>query len=299
LPEQWPARGFGHLETKSHRQIQESFGKILEVTEADPLSSTNDSLFAGTAWYYARYRPGYPQAFFDDLARQFHLDGTGRLLDLGCGTGQLALPLARHVAEAIGVDPEPEMLTEAAGLAHAAQITNITWAQGSSENLPSQLGRFDLVTMGRSFHWMDRERILNTLDDMVDERGGVVIANDSCLVRPATIWQQAIYEFQYRFLPPDWQASSPNLTSDHEPHQEILARSAFGHVQYQTYEFARTWTIEQAIGYFYSTSLPLRRLLGYRRSEFEKAITDVLLAIDPEGRFTEPVTLEVLTATKR
>jgi hypothetical protein len=70
-------------------------------------------------------------------------------------------------------------------------------------------------------------------------------------------------------------------------------------VHRRIYESTRPWTVEQVIGYLYSTSLPLRRLLGNRRSEFELAITDVLLAIDPEGRFTEPVTLEVLAATKR
>jgi hypothetical protein len=43
--------------------------------------------------------------------------------------------------------------------------------------------------MGRSFHWMDREHVLNALDDIVDERGGLVIANDSCLVRSATTWR--------------------------------------------------------------------------------------------------------------
>jgi SAM-dependent methyltransferase len=265
----------------------------------DSPNGSGPTLFTGTAWHYARYRPGYPDAFFADLIARFRLDGTGRLLDLGCGTGQLILRLAAHVAEAIGVDPEPEMLTEAAEQAQAAQITNITWAQGSSENLPSELGRFDLVTMGRSFHWMDREHILNTLDDMVDERGGLVIANDSCLVRQATTWQQAIGDVQHRFLPPDWQASIPNLASDHEPHQEIPARSAFGHVQHQTYQFTRTWTIEQAIGYLYSTSMPLHRLLGDRRTAFEQEVSDTLLAIDPAGRFAEPVTLQVLTATKR
>jgi ubiquinone/menaquinone biosynthesis C-methylase UbiE len=102
----------------------------------DPPDGSSRSRFTGTAWHYTRYRPGYSDAFFDDLIARFHLDGTGRLLDLGCGTGQLILRLASHVAEAIGIDPEPEMLTEAAGQAQAAHITNVIWTQGSSEALP-------------------------------------------------------------------------------------------------------------------------------------------------------------------
>ena len=66
----------------------------------------------------------------------------------------------------------------------------------------------------------------------------------------------------------------------------------------QVYEFRRTWTIEEAIGYFYSTPLPLRRLLGDRQAAFEDAVTTTLLAIDPRGGFIEPVALEVMTATR-
>ena len=263
------------------------------------LGRSSRALFAGTAWHYARYRPGYPKALFADLVARFHLDGTGRLLDLGCGTGQLTLPLAEHVAAAIGMDPEPEMLTEAARQAQAAHVTNVTWAQGSSDDLPGELGHFRLVTMGRSFHWMDREQLLAALDGMVDDDGGLVIANDSCLVRPTTTWQQAIEDIQHRFLPPDCQISSPNLAHAHEPHMAILARSSFRHTHRLAYEFTRAWTIEQTIGYLYSTSLPLRQLLGDRRAAFEQEVTDALLEIDPSGRFSEPVTLEVLTATKR
>ena len=265
----------------------------------DSLGGSNRTLFTGTGWHYARYRPGYPSMFFTDLVARFHLEGSGRVLDLGCGTGQLTLRLAQHVAAAIGVDPEPEMLTEAARQAQAACVGNVTWAQASSADLPGELGHFDLVTMGRSFHWMDREQVLTALDGMVDNDGGLVIANDGCLIRSATTWQQAIEDVQQRFLPPDWQTGIPTSADGHEPHEEILARSAFRHVQQRTYQFTRTWTIELAIGYLYSTSIPLHRLLGGRRASFEQEVTDTLLAIDPAGRFTEPVTLEVLTASKR
>jgi SAM-dependent methyltransferase len=268
------------------------------MSVTDSLGRPSCALFTGTAWHYARFRPGYPEAFLADVVARFHLDGTGRLLDVGCGTGQLTIPLAEHVSSAIGMDPVPEMLVEAATRAQRAHATNVTWAQGSSTDLPGGLGRFRLVTMGRSFHWMDRERVLTALADMVDAEGGLVIANDSCLVRPTTAWQQAIEDLQHLFLPRDWQAGSPSLPDSRESHEEILARSPFRGVHRLVYEFTRVWTIEQTIGYLYSTSLPLRELLGDKRPAFEEEVTDALLAIDPSGRFTEPVALDVLMATK-
>jgi 2-polyprenyl-3-methyl-5-hydroxy-6-metoxy-1,4-benzoquinol methylase len=261
------------------------------------LGRSGRGLFTGTAWHYARYRPGYPKPFFDSIVAQFRLDGTGRLLDLGCGTGQLTLPLAEHVAEAVGMDPEPEMLTEAAKQAQAVGITNATWAQGGSEDLPGNVGRFNLVTMGRSFHWMDRHQVLTALENIIEDDGGLVIANDSCLIRPTTQWQRAIEDMQTRFLPPETLTNHTTAVAA-EPHEVILARSPFRDVHHVTYEFDRPWTIEQAIGYLYSTSVPLHRLLGERRTAFEQAITDTLLAIDPNGVFIEPVALEVLTATR-
>ncbi|MEV4009150.1 class I SAM-dependent methyltransferase [Nonomuraea angiospora] len=118
------------------------------------------------------------------MIRRFGLDGSGRLLDLGCGTGQLTIPLAGHVAEAVGVDSEPDMLAEAARQALEGEVGNVTWVRGGSADLPGGLGRFRLVTMRRSFHWIDRERVLAALAGMVEDGGGVVIANDGCLARP-------------------------------------------------------------------------------------------------------------------
>jgi RimJ/RimL family protein N-acetyltransferase len=173
------------------------------------------------------------------------------------------------------------MLAEAGKSARTAGITNVTWVQGNSADLPGDFGRFLLVTMGRSFHWMDREQVLTALDAIVDYDGAVVLANDSCPVRPSSPWQQAVEDIQYRFLPADSVPPTPlpgrmNSPADHQPHEQILARSAFRHVDRRVYEFERPWAVDQVIGYLYSTSLPLRRLLGDRLPVFEQEITDTL-----------------------
>ncbi|QFY13108.1 methyltransferase domain-containing protein [Nonomuraea phyllanthi] len=260
---------------------------------------TSDGLFAETAAYYARFRPGYPEMFFEDVVRRFRLDGTGRLLDLGCGTGQLGIPLAAHVAEVVGMDPEPGMLAEAARLAAARAVGNASWVLGGSADLPGTLGRFRLVAMGRSFHWMDRERVLEALDGMVEGMvegdGGLVIAGDACLARPVTAWQRAVEDVQRRFLGPRAPAGGQEAA---EPHEAVLARSAFRHVTRVVHEFERSWTAERVIGYLYSTSVPLRRLLGDRRPAFEEEVAEVLRAYTSDGRLLEPVSLAVLTATR-
>ena len=54
--------------------------------------ATGAGLFAGTAEYYARFRPPYPPALLDAIIDRFRLDESGRLLDLGCGTGEITVP---------------------------------------------------------------------------------------------------------------------------------------------------------------------------------------------------------------
>jgi ubiquinone/menaquinone biosynthesis C-methylase UbiE len=131
--------------------------------------------FKSTAWYYARYRPGYPKEFFDYLKERFRLKGTGRLLDLGCGTGELAIPLARHFRQVIAMDPEPEMIVEARKKSSDEGITNIEWLEAGSddlEDLREEIGELNLVTIGTAFHWMDRDATLQCLASMLSAQDG-------------------------------------------------------------------------------------------------------------------------------
>ena len=112
----------------------------------------DSSLYQGAASHYWA-RPPYAAGLTDALSETLVLDGTGRLLDAGCGPGVLALLLADRFEEVIGLDPDPGMLAEAARNARERGITNARWVQARAEDVGSLgLGPFRLVTFGQSFH---------------------------------------------------------------------------------------------------------------------------------------------------
>ncbi|MGH3387512.1 MAG: methyltransferase domain-containing protein, partial [Actinomadura sp.] len=129
------------------------------------------SLYSGSAAYYTRGRLAYPKALVDALATGLRLDGSGRLLDVGCGPGSLTLPLAGLFEQAIGLDADRDMIDEAGRRAAHAGILNARWLHMRAEDLPAGLGTFRLVTFAQSFHWMDRARVATAVRGMVDAEG--------------------------------------------------------------------------------------------------------------------------------
>jgi SAM-dependent methyltransferase len=129
--------------------------------------------FRSAAAHYLQGRPAYSPALMRDVATLCGLDGTGHLLDLGCGPGQIALALRPYVAVATGMDPEPEMLALATCMAAEAG-QDITFEAGSSQDLRPGMGPFRLVSIGRAFHWMDRPETARRLDGLI-ERGGALV----------------------------------------------------------------------------------------------------------------------------
>jgi ubiquinone/menaquinone biosynthesis C-methylase UbiE len=247
-------------------------------------------LFAGTAAYYARFRPGYPTEFLAHVIERFGLDGAGRLLDLGCGTGQLALPLAPYVAEAVGLDPDPTMLTEAAAAAERSGIQNARWLHGSDRDLDrlrDEIGPLRLALMGRSFHWMERDETLRSLDALIEPGGGVVVVSDEERVWAGReAWHETIRQTIHRWLGPQRRAGSGNYTVEHVPFDDTFAASPFPRVEHYYLTVERTPTIDEIVGYLYSTSFCSPTVLGEQQASFE---ADLRRQLSSYERLTEAI----------
>ena len=131
------------------------------MAKDDRITQIEAELFEGTAWYYARYRPAYPREAINLLTARFNLNQASAVLDLGCGTGQIVIPLAARGIPLYGVDPDVEMLAEGLCAEQCAGIYGMTWLRGDDDCLNRlPLAPLTLCKMGESFHWMNRDEVL-------------------------------------------------------------------------------------------------------------------------------------------
>jgi SAM-dependent methyltransferase len=110
-------------------------------------------------------------------------DGTERALDSGTGSGALAFALAPHVREVVGVDLVPELLEQARK--RAAQLPNVTFAEGDATKLPFEYGEFDLTGTLRTLHHIARpELAVAELVRVTRARGRVLVVDQIAPVDP-------------------------------------------------------------------------------------------------------------------
>jgi demethylmenaquinone methyltransferase/2-methoxy-6-polyprenyl-1,4-benzoquinol methylase len=111
-----------------------------------------------------------------------------RVLDLACGTGDLAFDAARRGARVVGLDITPRMVELARAKGGAA---GLAWIVGDMTALPVRSGTFDLVTTGYGLRNVpDLPGALAEIHRVLRPDGRVCSLDFD---RPETGWIRAVY----------------------------------------------------------------------------------------------------------
>jgi SAM-dependent methyltransferase len=267
------------------------------------------TLYRGAAAHYARGRPPYSATLVSTLEAELALDGTGRLLDVGCGPGILTIELAGCFDEAVGLDPDADMLAEAVRRATEAGVQSVRWVRSVAENIPQlNLGTFHLVTFGQSFQWTDRERVAEAVYDILEPGGALALIWHTREGRPKPngpgypeIPHDDIHALIARYLGPRRRAGRGFRREPPDRSEDALARTRFGTPRSVLApgrpDIVRD--VDSVVAGFFSMSLATPHLFGAQRDAFEAELRALLAARSQRGLFWDwPGDTEIMLARK-
>ena len=197
--------------------------------------------FSRLAAQYAQFRPKYPGALFDLLARVGPAHSTA--WDCACGSGQATLDLAERFDSVIATDASAQQI------AAAKPHPRVTYRVARAEESGIDPSSIDVITVAQSLHWFDRpafyeeaRRVLRPSGILAVWTYGIPRLNDSNLDR---VMQSFYWETVGPYWSPERRYVEDGYRSIDFPFAEIPAPSL---------SMRENWTLPQFLGYLRSWS---------------------------------------------
>ena len=214
------------------------------------------------------HRPPYAADVYKYLADKSL--STTRLLDLGCGEGKIARPLAKVFDQVVAVDPSANMIDVGRSLENG-QAANINWVEAKAEGAPLE-GRFDMVTFASSIHWMDPEALFAKLrKHLAPAHLLAIISGDEASEPPWNDdWQAFLSKWVQKATGRPLGSREWTSTRDrHLDHMDVVERHEFLSDPFEQ-------TVESFILCQHSRNSFALSTLGRRVSEFQQDLRGVL-----------------------
>ena len=195
---------------------------------------------------YDRARPTYPEEVFEDIAALARLDEGARVLEIGCGTGQATLPLARRGYSVLCVEL-------GAGLAAAARrklapFPNVEVVHANFESWEPQRADFDAIVAFTAFHWLDPELRYEKSARLLRVSGSLALVGTLHVQRPGgdPFWVDV--QADYDAVVPSEDNRSPPLAEEIDDlSAEIEATGCFEYVGVRRYVWDLEYTADEYI----------------------------------------------------
>jgi SAM-dependent methyltransferase len=110
-------------------------------------------VFDEVAAEYDRHRPAYPDELVDQACRAAGIGSGDRVLEVGCGSGQLTRSLARRGLRVTALEPGPSLMSLARQNLEGAG--EVEFVNARFEDARLSRARFRAVFAASSFHWAD------------------------------------------------------------------------------------------------------------------------------------------------
>ena len=161
-------------------------------------------LFNENAQAYNSVRPGYPEELFEDILGYSQIPPEGRILEIGCGTGQATLPLALRGYKVTAIEPGLNLIEVAKVRCRGLDVDFITTY---FENWEANR-KFDLIIAATSWHWIKLGIGFRKANEALKDKG-VLALFWNLHPLPYTGFFQEVQEI-YKKMVPDWPSSRTN-----------------------------------------------------------------------------------------
>jgi SAM-dependent methyltransferase len=259
------------------------------------VKASREIVFNQVAKDYDEVRPGYPEELIEDIVSISRIPKDGRILEIGCGTGQATIPFAKRGYHMICLDISKEMAALAAK--KCRKYPRVKVFAIPFEEWEPEVNSFDLVISATAFHWIPKEIAYPKAAQLLKDSGYLAIFWN-LHPTPYTGFFQAVQSV-YRSVVPEREDPNRELSTDDKiksTESYINKTGLFEEVLIKRYHWTKEYTADQYIKLLNTYSN--HRCLD--RDRRERLFNGIRALIEDEygGRVIRPY-LTVLYITKK
>lgn len=200
---------------------------------------------------YATYRPSYPLSLVEALAPLCPTQH--RVLDCGCGTGQLSVLLAEKFEEVIATD------ASAAQIAKAQKKEGVIYRTALAEQSGLADECVDLITVAQAAHWLDLETFYKEVTRVAKPNSVLALITYGILQVEGTV-DTLIQQFYHQTIGPYWPAERRQVEDGYQS-----LPFPFTELKVPTINMQEFWHLDELMGYFntWSAVKAAEKALGF------------------------------------